>query len=192
MIALPAGPAVAPRRQLFVATALACAAGATLLGGMLALWMRFRTAVLDDGGEWLPSDVTIPEVASNVMLLSFLGIGIFAQWAVYAARRGDRAHTGVALGLVGLLGLAVINGQAYVYSQMQLAIADSAYTTLFYAITGTFLALMIAGLVFTGVTAFRFLGGRTRDREIVAAHAMFWYFLAAAFSAVWFVIYVTK
>ena len=50
---------------------------------------------------------------------------------------------------------------------------------MFYAITGTMLALLIIGLVFTAVTAFRFLGGRTDDREIVAAHALYWYFLAA-------------
>ncbi len=192
MIALPPAPAAPPRRQLFVGAALACVGGTTLLGGLLAVWLRFRNAALDRGETWLPDGVVIPEVPSNVMLLSFIGIGIFAQWAVYAARRGDRAHAGIALGLVALLGLAVINGQAYVYNQMALPVAESAYSTLFYAITGVFLALMIAGLVFTGVTAFRFLGGRSRDREIVAAHAMYWYFLAAAFAAVWFVIYVTK
>jgi heme/copper-type cytochrome/quinol oxidase subunit 3 len=53
-------------------------------------------------------------------------------------------------------------------------------------------ALFIGGLVFTGVTAFRFLGGRTTDRELVAAHALYWYVLAAVFSAIWLIVYVTK
>ena len=56
---------------------------------------------------------------------------------------------------------------------------------MFYAVTGTMMALFVIGLVFTGVAAFRFLGGRSADREIVAAHALYWYVLAAAFSAVW-------
>ncbi len=63
---------------------------------------------------------------------------------------------------------------------------------MFYAITGTMIALFIIGIVFTGITAFRFLGGRLADREIVAAHALYWYVLAASFSAVWLIVYVTK
>ena len=44
---------------------------------------------------------------------------------------------------------------------MRLGVARRQYQTMFYALTGTFVALMIVGLVFTFVTAFRFLGGRT-------------------------------
>lgn len=193
MHALPAAPVPAPRRQLFVGTSLACAAGATLYGGMLALFLRFRHASLAvPQSEWKPAGVTVPEVATNTMLVSFLAALVFAQWAVYAARRGIRSHTGMALGLVALVGVAVVNSQAFVYGQMHLAVAGGTYQMMFYTLTGTFLALMIIGLVFTAVTAFRFLGGRTEDREIVAAHAMYWYFLGAVYTALWFVVYVTK
>ena len=101
-------------------------------------------------------------------------------------------HTALALGLVALMGIAVINAQAYVYSQMDLPVAEGGYPGMFFAITGTVTALMIVGLMFTAVTAFRHLGGRTADREIVAAHALYWYVLTTAFIAVWFVVYVTK
>jgi hypothetical protein len=47
-------------------------------------------------------------------------------------------------------------------------------------------------MVFSFVAAFRYLGGRTSDREIVTAHAIYWYFIAAAFAMLWFVVYVTK
>ena len=63
---------------------------------------------------------------------------------------------------------------------------------MFYAVTGTMTVLFIAGFVFTLVTAFRVLGGRVRDHELVVAHALYWYVLTAAFCAVWFVVYVTK
>jgi hypothetical protein len=63
---------------------------------------------------------------------------------------------------------------------------------MFYAITGTVLALAIIGLIFTGITAFRILGGRSGELELASAHAMYWYFVAAAFSGVWFLVYVTK
>jgi heme/copper-type cytochrome/quinol oxidase subunit 3 len=193
MYALPAAPPPAPRRQLFVGTALACAAGTTLFGGMIALFVRFRQDALSvTDGEWKPSAVKVPEVPSNVMLIAFLFIGIFAQWAVYSARREHKSNTALALGLVALLGIAVINSQAFIYRQMGMGISDGTYQTMFYAVTGTFVALMIAGLVFTIVAAFRHLGGRTSEREIISAHAMYWYFLGAMYCVLWFVVYVTK
>jgi len=195
MLALPPAAPPAPKRQLFIGTGLACAAGATLIGGMLALWLRFRDAAIASDGRWLPKKISIPEVASNIMLITFVGVCIFAQWAVYAARRDDKRHTALALFLTGLLGLAIINAQVTVYVQMKLPINDgtgSAYGVMFYAITGTFLVFVIIGMVFSFVTGFRYLGGRTNEHEIVTAHAIYWYFTAAAFAALWYVVYVTK
>jgi heme/copper-type cytochrome/quinol oxidase subunit 3 len=193
MHALPAAPAAPPRRQVLVGTALAGVAATMLVGGMLAVWVLQRERALDAGTTWLPDGVTVPEVPSNVMLIGVWGICVFAQWAAWSARRADRAHTGLALGVVALMAIAFINAQAYVYGQMALPIADeTGYAGMFYAVTGTILALFIIGLVFTAVAAFRFLGGRLADREIVSALAMFWYFMAAVFSAVWLIVYVTK
>ena len=191
--ALPPAPAPPPQRQVFVGTALAGVATLMLIGGMLAVWVLQRERALDaDEGTWVPEDITIPEVPTNVMLIGLLALVVFAQWAVYAARRGDKVHTGLALGLVGLIGLAVINAQAYVWNQIEMPIADGGYPGMFYAVTGTMTVLLIAGVVYTAVTAFRYLGGRITDREIVAAHALYWYVLTAAFSGVWFMVYVTK
>ncbi len=190
-LALPPGPAPAPRRQIFVGTALACVAGTMLIGGQLAIWALIRERAVD-AGERFPGSVEMPEVASNVMLMTLYALCLFAQWTVYAAKRGDRMHVGLSLGIVGLMAVAFINAQAYVYSAMEMPVADGGYPGMFYAITGTMLALVIIGLVFTVVTAFRALGGRGGELELVSSHAMYWYFVAAAFSGVWFLVYVTK
>ena len=171
-VALPAGPAPAPRRQLLVGTTLAGVAVVMLIGGMSTLWLRVRDGVVS-AGERFPVDYIIPEVATNVMLMTIGALCLFAQWAVYSARRGDRAHTGLALGVVLVMGIAFINAQAFV-------------------ITGTMTAVVIGGLALTVVAAFRSLGGRDREFEIVSAHALLWYFIAAAYAVVWFVVYVTK
>ena len=189
--ALPPGPSPAPRRQIFVGTALACMAGTMLIGGQLAIWALIRDRTVD-AGERFPATFQIPEVASNVMLMTLFTLCLFAQWTVYSAKRGDRMHVGLSLGIVGLMAIAFINAQAYVYNAMEMPIADGGYPGMFYAITGTMLALVIIGLVFTAVTAFRALGGRSGELELVSSHAMYWYFVAAAFSGVWFLVYVTK
>jgi cytochrome c oxidase subunit 3 len=196
-LALPPAAAPAPRRQLFVATALACAAGTMLVGGMLAIWVLLRERYLDTGfgGEAVtrfPLKYVVPEVASNVMLMTIWGLCLFAQWAVYSGSRGDRAHAALALVASALMAVAFVNAQAFVYATMKVEIGDEYYGALFYAITGTMLAIVVAGLVYTAVAAFRVLGGRLREIEILSAHALYWYFAASAYSAVWFVVYVTK
>jgi heme/copper-type cytochrome/quinol oxidase subunit 3 len=196
MLALPSAAAPAPRRQIFVGTAIGCVAAGSLIGAMLALWMRFRTQALDAAdGRWVPKGINIPLVPANTMALAFVLIWVFAQWSVYAARRDARSHAALGLTLVAVIGVAIVNAQAYIYARMKLPIngkGATAYNTMFYSITGTFLLLMIIGIGFSAITAFRYMGGRTSDREIVSAHALYWYFLSALFFALWFVVYVTK
>ena len=162
-----------------------------LIGGMLAIWVLLRERVVDDGGRF-PVDYIIPEVASNVMLMTVWALCLFAQWAVYAGTRGDRAHTALALGVTGVLAIAFVNAQAFVYVEMGVAISENYYGALFYGITGAMLALVVAGMVYSVVAAFRALGGRLGETEVLTAHALYWYFIAIAYSAVWFVVYVTK
>lgn len=200
MLALPPAPAPAPRRQLLVGTALAGAVTAMVFGSMLAVWMRFRNAAplktSSEGdkllADWLPDGVVIHDVAANLMLLTMVSACLMAQLAVYSAKRNDRTHVGIGLGIATLMGLAVINAQAFQYNQMELPIAGGVYNSMFYAITGSFVVLMMGLLVFTAVTAFRYFGGRVDDREVVSSLALFWYISTAVYAAVWFLVYVTK
>jgi heme/copper-type cytochrome/quinol oxidase subunit 3 len=199
MLALPPASQPVPRRQVFVGTAVAGAAGLMLVGGMMATWLQFRAdAPVRESAkrgfikDWMPERIIVPEVAANIMLLGLLVVCVMAQWAVYSAKRNDRTHTSLALGVTALMALAVINAQIFIWTQMGVGARDGAFHSMFYASTGAMTALLLSGLVFTAVASFRYLGGRTKEVELVSAHALYWYFLAAAFCAVWFVIYVQK
>ena len=191
MHALPAPPPPAPQRQMIVGVSLAVVAAVMAIGSMLAVWALQRREAIDVEGTWVPDGVTIPEVPTNVILLAFIGICVFGQWAHWSAEREDRGHTLLALGCTLLVSLLVINAQFFVYTQMELGIADGTYAVMFYGITGFFVALMIAGMLFTLVAAFRFAGGRD-NREILAAHAIYWYAMSAIYAGIWFLVYVTK
>ena len=199
-LALPAAPQRAPRRQVLVATSLVASAGTMLMFGLLATWMKYRAAAptreSSDGLEiikdWLPASITIPEVAANLMLFTFLGIGLMAQWAVYSAKRQDAQHRSLALGATLLMGIAAVNTQLAVWNQMDIGLSDGLYNTMFYAITGTMVLMLGSGLAFTAVALFRSLGGRNDDQQVISAHALYWYFLTASFVAMWFVVYVQK
>ncbi|MDP4692880.1 MAG: cytochrome c oxidase subunit 3 [Ilumatobacteraceae bacterium] len=198
--ALPAGPRPAPRRQLFMSTGIAVAAGTMLMGGMLALWLRFRAAAptrpSSDGfkliKDWLPADLKMPEVVTNVGILSFLVMGVMVQWAAYAARRGDSKHVVAALSLTLLFGIAILNAQAAIFVQFNIGVASGTYQSMFYAIVGTLTVLIVSGVVFTVASLFKSIGGRAANTDLLNAHALYWYFLAAAYTAVWFVVFVQK
>ncbi|MFM7127459.1 MAG: cytochrome c oxidase subunit 3 [Actinomycetota bacterium] len=199
MLSLPPAPQPAPRRQVFLGTALACAAGTMLIGGMLATWLQFRADApvresMKRGfiRDWMPADIVVPEVAANMMLIAFCVACVMAQWAVYSAKRADRQHAGMAFGVTGLVGLAILNAQIFIWTQMGVGARDGAFHSMFYAITGMMTVLLVAGIVFSLVAAFRYLGGRTKEIELVSSQALYWYFLTAAFSAVWVVVYVQK
>jgi cytochrome c oxidase subunit 3 len=192
MEALAAGPAPAPKNQMTVAATLGCVAMVMLSGGMLAVWAVKRAAVVDTGAAWLPSGITVPEVPTNVMLIAFPALCSFAQWAVWASKRHDRANTVFALGVTAFVALLIGNAQAFVWNQMGVGVADGEYGSMFYAITGMFFALLVAGLLFSLITMFRYAAGRTSDREVVISHAIFWYALTAVYTAIWFLVYVTK
>jgi cytochrome c oxidase subunit 3 len=199
MLALPPAPAPAPRRQLFVGTALASSAAAAVFASMLAVWWRFREAAGDAESStgalhnaWKPKNIVVPQVPSNIMLLTLVLGCVMMQFAVWATKRGERANVGIALGITALLTLAVINAQAVIYGRMGMGVADGAFQTLFYAITGSFIALLLVAFCFNLVTAFRVLGGRLSDRMVVSSLALFWYVITVVYTGLWFVIYVTK
>ena len=199
-LALPAAPEQTSRRQILVSTALVAAAAGMLMAGMIAMWMKFRagapTRVSSDGlriiKDWMPKSIVIPEVAANTMFATFPFAALMAQWAVYSAKRGDRTHRSIAVAVTFGLGIAIVNAQVAIYTQMELGLADGAFETLFYAITGTMMFLVIAGMAFSAVVFFRSVGGRDDDQQVVSAHALYWYFLTAAFTAMWFFVYVQK
>jgi cytochrome c oxidase subunit III len=192
MLALPTAAPPQPRRQLFVGTALASAGAVMLMGGMLAVWMRWRDYTVDNIGPWKPDGVTVPEVTTNVMLIAFLPLLVFAQWAVYAAKGSDKPHTGVALGLTALMALLLINSQVFTWVEMGVVVSSGTYGVMFYAITGTFTALVLAGLLFTIVATFRYLAGRESEHEIISSVALYWYAMAFIYAWLWLIVYVTK
>lgn len=196
---VPASAPTAPRHVYLVGTGAAVAAGTMLVYGMLAVWFRFRDAAplrsAPDGKQirdWLPAEIPMPEVVTNTMMVTMVATCVMAQWGFYAARRGDSRHAGLALATTAFLGVAAINAQVAVWLQIELGIRDGAYQTMFYAVTGTMLVLIVTGVAYSVVGMFRAFAGRVGDHEVFAAHALYWYFLVASFTALWFVVYVQK
>jgi len=197
MIALPPAPAPVRPRMLMIGTALVCAAGSMLFAGLLAMYLKARNDLGGTTAKWLPSGAKIPGIATNIMVIGMIGAVVLVSWAVYALRQGARSDTYIALALTAVFGVAVVNAQIYVWHEMKIGISQTQgqpFPLFFYVATGTLFAAIVTGVVFTLVMTFRTAGGRSapKDGEGLSALTLYWYFLTAATTATWFVVYVNK
>jgi cytochrome c oxidase subunit 3 len=194
MLALPPAAAPARPRLLIIATTLVAGAVFLLLVSLISIYLDLRHEAGGDTALWLPSKVRPSIEIGNIMMFGMLSASVLVQWAVSAINRGSHRDAGVALGMGGAVGLMVLNAQAFQYGQLKLAVSSGNYATLFYTITGAFLAALIGGIVVVGVMSFRSLGGRysAKNAEGLVATALYWHVLTAAFSVIWFVVYLFK
>ena len=189
----PPPPPPARPRVLLVGTVLGLSGIVMAFAGVLGYYIHQRALTKAATGAWLPKEVDIPLVPGNMGLMTLVMSVVLVQWAVYAIARDDRRNTYVALALTVLLGLAHLNVMAFAFTQIKMPIGSSV-GVLFYTIMSMHLAMVGAGLLFLGVMAFRTLGGQYsgRDREGIAAAAVYWYVTVAVYAVVWYTIFVTK
>lgn len=189
-----APPTPARPRLLLYGTGFACVAAMMLMAGLIGIYVRTRAEVIATGEVWLPSGVTIPLTQPNMMAITMVFSIFIMIWAIQSIGLGDRAMAYVALGLVLLMGFSVIAQTAYLFTIMELPIADDPRGPLIYGVIGTHLAILGAAMVFVAVMTLRALGGEysAKDREGVHAAGMFWYLTVFLFMVVWFTIYITK
>jgi heme/copper-type cytochrome/quinol oxidase subunit 3 len=196
MLALPAPAAPSRPRMQLVATALACAGGTMVIGTLLGAYLHFRSEAGGTTPVWKPEGVEIPQVAAATVLGVIWAACVLIQWAVYSIARDDRSHAYQALALTGLFGIAAVNGQAYVWRWLGASVAtdDTPYAAVTTTVTAAWVILAVAGIVYLAVMVFRSLGGRysAKDTEGITALALYWYFLAVSYSAIWYVVYVLK
>lgn len=129
-----------------------------------------------------------------MMLVTLVMSVISMQWAVQAARAEDRPHGFIALGTTIFLGLAVINQFWFVYQDTSLAVDDSTASLMFYAVTGAFIAMLIAAIISVAVAGIRSLLGTFGAElgNIIWASSIFWNATAFCYALVWYVVFVTK
>lgn len=190
----PPAPPARPR-VVMVATAFAIAGILLFFAGLLGIYLMLRADALAAGQLWLPEKAVFPLQQPNVMLFALIGSSFMMQWAVDAIRRDDRQQAYLALGITMLFGVAVLNMAAYLYSVLNLDISiQSPMPVMVYTITGAHLLMLVGAMIFTGLMAFRALGGQFSSRQTdgMSAAALFWHAQVVIFALIWLTIYVSK
>ena len=190
--ALPA-PAAARPRTVVVGVLLATAAAFMAFASLVALYVQQRQQARAAAEEWFPAD-SIELGPAGMMMMTLVFSAVTVQWAVQAARAEDRPHGFVALGVTLLFGAAVLNQFWFVYQDTAFAIDGGRAELLFYAVTGSFIAMLIAAMVMLAVATVRSLLGPF-GRELahaVQAAAVFWHTTVLCYFLVWYVVFITK
>lgn len=192
-VALPPVAQPARPRVLLVGTTLGAVAAFMTVIGIVGVYLAARADVIGAGGTWLPDGASIPLTPGSMAFATMLLSGVSMWWAVDAVGKNDRPMAYLALGITIFFGIAVINATSFLYSTSGVPVATTP-GVLFYAATGTQLAMIIVGMIYAAVMTLRTLGGeyQGRDREGLTAAALFWYVTIAAHAVIWLAIYVTK
>ena len=190
--ALPAAEATRPR-TVVVGSLLAMGAVFLAFATLVAIYVQQRQLARASGQEWFPADSVELGPAGMMMMTLVLSI-VTVQWAVQAARAEDRPHGFIALGVTLLFGAAVINQFWFVYQDTAFAVDGGRAELLFYAVTGSFIAMLIGAMAMLAVTTIRSLLGPF-GRELahgVQAAAVNWHMCVLCYFLVWYVVFITK
>jgi cytochrome c oxidase subunit 3 len=192
----PALPPIAPParpRMTSIGTAFASLGTIMFFAGLIGFYLSQRSAALATDSPWLEG-FEIPLTPPHVMMLTLAMSLVTISWAYYAIVNDDRPNAYLAMGLTLLFGVAFINAQAYLYSLMGLALRETFQAVLIYCITGAYLAVLGAAMLYLVITAFRALAGEysPRQHDGVAGAVMYWYVVVAIYAVIWIAIYITK
>ncbi len=195
-MATAAPPAIEPRpRTLLTGTVFAIAACVVYFAAAFGVYLKERSDALAADVAFIKKG-TIPLVPGGMMLLTAALSAVMITWAVQAVRNDDRKHAYLALGITLLFGIANINQQWFLFNDMALKVAnkDSAADLLIYVIAGSHVAMLVAAILFVGLSALRAFAGQYSRLQAdgIQAAAYFWYATMAIYVCVWYGIYVTK
>ncbi len=189
----PPAPPQRPRTLLVGTAITACTIGFAIFC-MVGLYLARRSDVLNTGQKWLPKGSVIPLPQPNMMFVTLLISCVTLAWGAYALRRDDRQNAYVALGLTTLLAFAYVVQATYLFSISGVTVdAPLGQGVLFWAISGTHLAMVIGGMVFMLLVTLRALfGGYRQLPEGVTAAAIYWSITVGVYAVVWYAVYITK
>ncbi|MFM7509233.1 MAG: heme-copper oxidase subunit III [Actinomycetota bacterium] len=177
------------RRELLFATAFGTAGVVMVFVTLIGAYLAARNAA---GDLWLEGS-RIPLTQANMQMATLVMAAVTMQWAVYSISRDDRLHTYLALGVTLLLGAAFVNQTTFLIKQANVVLAEPG-GALFYSVVGFQTAMVVAGLVFVVIMAFRVLAGQfsSRQPDGLSAAAVYWYACVATYAVVWIAVYVMK
>ncbi len=166
---------------------LAILSEVTLFGALFATYFVLRS----ESPGWPPvAGLERPELLlAGLNTLLLVSSSVTMQWAVRAARAGDRSRIVRWLGLTLLLGGIFIGIQGYEFATSGFGLSNGIFGSTFYILTGFHAAHVLAGLGLIGIVANRARLGLVSAEHHTAVEAIsyYWHFV----DLVWLFLFAT-
>ena len=178
--------AEAARGNMLLGVKLAILSEVTLFGALFAVYFVMRA----ESPDWPPSGLERPElILPGINTLLLISSSVTMQWAVRAARGGNRSTIVRWLGLTLLLGGVFIAVQGYEFATNGFGLSNGVFGSTFYILTGFHGAHVLAGLALIAIVANRARLGLVSAEHHTAVEAMsyYWHFV----DVVWVVLFTT-
>lgn len=159
---------------------------ATIFAGLLSAYFFTRGA----SQEWPQGGIDVPELGLIVPFTAvLLASSAPVAWAERAIRRDRIGQVRLALALQLVLGAAFLANQIVEYRGLGFGIADNAYASLFYVITGLHGLHVAIGLAVSAVVQAKAWTGRLdADRQLtLTVFGLYWHFV----DAVWIFVFTS-
>lgn len=171
--AAPVTPAVRGRagHPALVGTLALVAAGAMLLAGLGGAYLSVRNA---NRADFVPEDMAFNNYTAFMILVTAGLASMGAEWAMASVKNAQRRYATMGWALAVAMGVAALNGVWFLGRGLQLAVADSPYATIVYALftaAGLLIGLAILAAVVGGV---RTLGGQISPERPYIGRAAAW------------------
>lgn len=161
-----------------------------LFAGLLAAYYYLRGLVQ----PWPPTGTTI-DTAGMAIGTVLLGIGsVTMVVAQVAATRSNRLVARAMLGLTIVVAAAFVALELNDYRDANFSVSSNSYGTIYYVLTGTHIAHVLAGIVLMAALVF-YLGkpAFTRDNHAgVEAIAYYWHFVFVVWVALYATIFLVR
>jgi cytochrome c oxidase subunit III len=182
-------PVVATERRaspLAVGVVVWLASEVMFFGGLFAAWFVLKGA---NEPEWPPAGEEVDALRMGFFTAVLLASSVTVHLAVEAAEHGRRR--GVLRWLAATIGLGAVflAHEAFEWAELPFGFDSSAFSSIFYLLTGFHGAHVLGGLVLMGTVAWVALGPGSRVPlgQTIRVTSYYWHFV----DAVWVVLYLT-
>ena len=185
------GGGVEARRGILPLAATLAGAGAiAVIGGLVGAYLSLKAAT----GTWPPEGTEFDRYTATTLVITVLMAMVTVEWAAYGIRKAFRGQSLFGFAITAGLGIAHLNGLAYLVSRFSFGAGDSPYATVVYALCAVaFLVgfLAVAAVVLTGLRAVGHQLG-TDNYALMRATAILWHTAAIVWIVAYYTIYITK
>lgn len=160
-------------------------------GGLFAAWFVLKA---NNEPNWPPEGEELDVLRMAVFTAVLIASSFTVHRAVVCAERGNKSASIRWLSLTIVMGLAFLVNELLEWSGLGFGFDSSAFSSIFYLLTGFHGAHVLAGLILMTVVAWVVFspGSRSPKGEGMKVTSYYWHFVDVVWSVLFLVVYVLQ